>query len=205
MKIRQRTLFIMILTLLLCGVGGYFLNQVITGIGNSIVMSTKGIYDLSSKDLINKNEIACSNAACEGSYNGPEFINGSDIAHQFSNKMSGKVGDQLKIMFDEGYYSKVDFSKIVMTTEGMGSGHVIFKLKIPFMRVVKKCDSYTSFDHVGGWNHQPALHKRKSELQSLLLPDEKLNISSLKTTTEGLQEYWIQWKNKDKQLACINK
>jgi len=30
----------------------------------------------------------------------------------------------------------------------------------------------------------------------------ELNISDLKTTREGLQEYWIQWKNKKTQSDC---
>lgn len=205
-KNSMRIILLVVLLLLLTGIGMFVLNQVTSGIGNSVVMSAKAIHDVSQKISTSQNQtsnpIACSDAACEGSYVGPEFINGSDIAHQFSNKMSGKVGDHLKLMFDEGAYSKVDFSNIIMTTDGMGTGHVVFKLKIPFVRVTTKCDAYTSFDHVGGWNHQPALNRRKRELSSLLLPGEKLDISSLKTTSEGLQEYWIQWKNKVKQLDC---
>ena len=33
----------------------------------------------------------------------------------------------------------------------------------------------------------------------------ELDISNLKTTKEGLQEYWIQWKNKKMQFNCENK
>ena len=47
-----------------------------------------------------------------------------------------------------------------MSTKGMGSGNVIYKLSIPFVRVSEKCDAYTSFDHVGGWNHSPTLTER---------------------------------------------
>jgi hypothetical protein len=32
--------------------------------------------------------------------------------------------------------------------------------------------------------------------------NHKLDISELKTTPEGLQEYWIQWKNKVTQAMC---
>ena len=84
----------------------------------------------------------------------------------------------------------------------MGSGNVIYKLSIPFIRVKEKCDSYTSFDHVGGWNHSPALTARKTQLKNVLMKGEKLAISNLKTTPEGLQEYWIQWKNKVTQASC---
>lgn len=147
-------------------------------------------------------EIMCSDSSCEGTYSGAEFINGSDIAHQFSNKMSNKVGDKLKELYDSGEYSIVDFSKIVMSTKGMGSGNVSYKLSIPFKSVNKKCEAYTSFDHVGGWNHKPSLALRKAELSKVLMQGQELNISELKTTPEGLQEYWIQWKNKVKQSSC---
>ena len=147
-------------------------------------------------------EIVCDDNGCEGTYEGPEFINGSDIAHQFSNKMSHEVGDKLKELFRKKIYLKVDFTKIKMSTEGMGSGSVTYELKIPFIRVKNKCDAYTSFDHVGGWNHKPALEARKAQLKSALMENEELDISELKTTPEGLQEYWIQWKNKVLQKDC---
>ena len=146
--------------------------------------------------------ILCTNKNCSGTYTGPEFINGSDIAHQFSNKMSQEVGNQLKTLYNSGSYSKVDFANIQMSTEGMGSGRVAYKLTIPFTQVKEKCDAYTSFDHVGGWNHAPELSARKSQLSKVLLKGEVLRISSLKTTPEGLQEYWIQWKNKTLQAGC---
>ena len=150
----------------------------------------------------NKTQIECAELGCEGEYVGPEFVNGSDVAHQFSNKMSGRVGDKLKELYDKTKYCKVDFDNISMSTEGMGSGKVIYKLKIPFEMVNEQCDAYTSFDHVGGWNHKPDLVRRKSELKDVLMDGEKLDISELKTTPEGLQEYWIQWKNKIKQSSC---
>ena len=149
-----------------------------------------------------KNEITCSDKGCSGTYLGPEFINRSDIAHQFSNKMSGKVGDKLKELYNKGSYSKVDFSRIEMSTKGMGSGNVTYTLSIPFIAVQKTCDAFTSFDHVGGWNHTPALAARKAQLSKALMVNEALEISDLKTTPEGLQEYWIQWKNKVTQSSC---
>lgn len=148
--------------------------------------------------------IHCTDSFCHGIYIGPEFINRSDVAHQFSNTMSRVVGDKLKELYDEKKYSQVDFERIVMTTKGMGSGHVEYDLKIPFKHVAARCDSYTSFDHVGGWNHPPALRQRKKALQTALLEGEVLDISDLKKTKEGLQEYWIQWRNKDKQRDCTD-
>lgn len=152
-----------------------------------------------------KTELNCSDNSCSGEYTGPEFIKGSDVAHQFSNTMSRHVGDQLKKLYREGKYSKVDFNNIVMSTKGMGSGSVVYKLTIPFTRVEKKCDAYTSFDHVGGWNHSPALQARKRQLAKALIPGDSLNISKLKTTPEGLQEHWIQWRNKNVQANCLGK
>lgn len=146
--------------------------------------------------------IECTDQKCYGQYEGAEFINGSDIAHQFSNKMSAEVGDKLKELFNKGEYSKVDFDNIVMTTKGMGSGNVIYYLSIPFKRVETQCEAYTSFDHVGGWNHTPALAARKKQLQKALMANHTLDISDLKTTPEGLQEHWIQWKNKITQAMC---
>ena len=146
--------------------------------------------------------ITCTDSACFGSYQGPEFISGSDIAHQFSNTMSGVVGDKLKELYRQKIFVKVDFENIEMTTAGMGSGRVTYYLFIPFERVQNPCDAYTSFDHVGGWNHAPALVARKRQLQKALFDGDVLNISDLRTTPEGLQEYWIQWRNKHTQANC---
>lgn len=148
--------------------------------------------------------IECDDDACRGSYLGPEFINNSDIAHQFSNTMCWEVGDQLKKLYREQKYSLVDFGGIVMSTEGMGSGEVEYNLIVPFKLVEHKCDATTSFDHVGGWNHSPALSSRKRQLQKALLPGDVLKISPLMTTPEGLQEYWIQWRNKEVQFECLD-
>lgn len=149
-----------------------------------------------------ENKITCTKTECQGTYIGKEFINGTDIAHQFSNKMSAAVGDQLKALYKSGEYSKVKLKNIAMTTEGMGSGEVNYTLSIPFMAVESKCEAYTSFDHVGGWNHAPAVSQRKAQLQGLLISGQQLDISPLKVTEEGLQEYWIQWKHKVVQADC---
>jgi len=151
---------------------------------------------------IKQNQITCTKKQCQGTYRGKEFINGEDIAHQFSNTMSAKVGDQLKTLYKSGDYSKVDFKNITMTTEGMGSGNVTYTLSIPFISVKEKCEAYTAFDHVGGWNHAPALSQRKAQLQGVLMQNHHLDISDLKTTEEGLQEYWIQWQHKVVQAEC---
>jgi hypothetical protein len=157
----------------------------------------------SCKKNDNKSEIICIDSSCVGTYIGPEFYLGDDIAHQFSNKICKSVGDKLKELYRKGDFSKVNFSKILMSTEGMGTGNVIYKIIIPFSKVKEKCEAYTSFDHVGGWNHEPALRGRKVQLKKALLKGETLYISNLMRTEEGLQEYWIQWKNKEIQSDCV--
>ncbi|MEM7184946.1 MAG: hypothetical protein AAF518_28895 [Spirochaetota bacterium] len=117
--------------------------------------------------------------------------------------MSKRVGEKLKELFVSKNYVRVDFTNIAMSTKGMGTGTVQYKLSIPFLQVAKECDAFTSFDHVGGWNHTPALSQRKRELRGVTLPRESLDISELKKTPEGLQEYWIQWKNKTVQKHCV--
>lgn len=149
-------------------------------------------------------QITCTDASCFGKYSGQEVIHGSDVAHQFSNKMSKAVGDKLKELYNTNKFSKVDFENIHMSTKGMGTGNVTYELVIPFVRVSTKCAAYTSFDHSGGWNHYPAISKRKERLNTVLLTSDSLDISPLKTTPEGLQEFWIQWRNKDLQADCIN-
>ncbi len=169
----------------------------------SLCMISFNVNNKECQQYINENdEIQCLENGCWGTYEGLEFINGEDIAHQFSNKMSHLVGNKLKELYNKHEYKKVDFSRIKMTTIGMGSGKVIYELYIPFVSVTQKCKAYTSFDHVGGWNHSPALEKRKQELSKLLIEGQELLISDLKITPEGLQEYWIQWKNKITQSDC---
>jgi hypothetical protein len=107
---------------------------------------------------------------------------------------------------------KVDFSKIKMTTEGMGSGNVEYFVNIPFVSVNNKCEARTGFGHVGGWNHPPELDNRKKEILSYIpngenenvVVDNKLDISQLTRTAEGLQEYWIQWRHRHYQNDCKN-
>jgi hypothetical protein len=155
--------------------------------------------------LEQQQNISCDENGCYGRYLGPEFDNlKGDVAHQFSNSISQEVGKKLKQLYGNGQYSKVNFPQISMMTKGMGSGNVEYMVQIPFIRVQSKCESFTSFDHVGGWGHTPDLTKRKNELSSALLPNDQLDISDLKKTTEGLEEYWIQWRNKDLQKNCVS-
>lgn len=146
--------------------------------------------------------ITCTTKGCSGAYEGPEFVNGSDVAHQFSNTMCREVGDQLKALYRQGQFVQVDFPRIQMTTQGMGTGTVRYYVSIPFKRVADSCQAFTAFDHVGGWNHAPALTQRMAQLQPALMEGEQLYLSELRTTPEGLQEYWIQWRHATVQQGC---
>jgi hypothetical protein len=169
-------------------------------------------------------EPTCTDVGCKGTYDGPQFIkigknqNGddvwNDIAHDYSNTMSNYVGIKLKELYNRGIYVKVDLKNIVMTAVPVkndeSSDPTKVTINIPFIRVKNKCDAYTSFDHAGGWGHLYInLNNRKTQLSSLLLPGETLDVSDLNQTnktdpTTSLNEYWIQWKNKTTQSDCAN-
>ncbi|MDF3026528.1 MAG: hypothetical protein K0S23_835 [Fluviicola sp.] len=151
----------------------------------------------------------CTDSACSGMYRGVEFVseryidrldlNGTDVAHQYSNKMCEYVGNKLKQLYRDTLYSKVDFSRIRISTKGMNSNYVEYKVYIPFKRVPKS-QAMTAFDHCGGWGHKPELKKRKFDLLSSpnkIVKNRRLWISRLFKTKEGLQEYWIQWQHSD--------
>jgi len=153
----------------------------------------------------------CTDSACSGMYRGVEFIspryierldlNGTDVAHQYSNKMCEYVGNKLKQLYRDSLYSKVDFNRIRVSTIGMNgdSNYVEYKVYIPFKRVPKS-QAMTAFDHCGGWGHKPELKKRKFDLlysANKIVKNRRLWISRLFRTKEGLQEYWIQWQHSD--------
>ncbi|TSJ39007.1 hypothetical protein [Fluviicola chungangensis] len=151
----------------------------------------------------------CTDSACSGMYRGVEFVperyidqlklNGTDVAHQYSNKICEYVGKKLKQLYRDSLYSKVDFNHIRISTKGMNgdSNYVEYKVYIPFKRVPKS-QAMTAFDHCGGWGHTPELKKRKFDLLSSpnkIVRNKRLWISRLFKTKEGLQEYWIQWQH----------
>ena len=157
-------------------------------------------------------EPICDDSRCKGKYTGPEFNNQGDIAHQYSNVITKAVAAKLKDLYSRGIYSKVDFNAIKMTTKGMGTGNVVYAVDIPFIQVNDKCDAMTGFAHVGGWGHTPELEKRKKELLNYIpsgknenvILNNRLYISPLTKTKEGLEEYWIQWKHRDFQSNCVS-
>lgn len=150
--------------------------------------------------------IVCNDSFCKVNYSGPEFTihKGEiiDTAHRMSNLISGEVGKKLKILFNNKKYAKVDLKNIRMTSIDMNNlGSVKLEIFIPFKRVQNLCEARTGFDHSGGWDHDPAIEKRKKQLSGIAVC-EQLEISSLIKTPENFQEYWIQWKHKDFQENC---
>ena len=153
--------------------------------------------------------IVCNDSFCKVNYSGPEFTihKGEiiDTAHRMSNLISGEVGKKLKILFNNKKYAKVDLKKIRMTSIDMDNlGSVKLEIFIPFKRVQNLCEARTGFDHSGGWDHDPAIEKRKKQLLGIAVC-EQLEISSLIKTPENFQEYWIQWKHKEFQANCACK
>ena len=153
--------------------------------------------------------IVCNDSFCKVNYSGPEFTihKGEiiDTAHRMSNLISGEVGKKLKSLFDNKKYAKVDLKKIRMTSIDMDNlGSVKLEIFIPFKRVLNLCEARTGFDHSGGWDHDPAIEKRKKQLLGIAVC-EQLEISSLIKTPENFQEYWIQWKHKEFQANCACK
>ena len=157
------------------------------------------------KDLI----IVCTDSFCSLNYSGPEFTiqKGEiiDTAHHMSNLISGEVGKKLKSLFDKKKYAKVDLKNIRMTSIDMDNlGSVKLEIFIPFKRVKNPCEASTSFDHSGGWDHDPEIEERKKKLLGIAVCEE-LEISPLIRTPENFQEYWIQWKHKEFQANCACK
>ena len=142
-----------------------------------------------------------------GCYKGPEFVSvsdaemmqlkGTDIAHQFSNIMVDTIGKLLKIKFLNKEFCKIDMENIRMSTLGMdNTGDVQYCLQFPIIRT-KEAEAKTGFEHCGGWNHEveESLEIRINKLKTIAI-EKTMEISSKKTTPEGLIEYWIQFKHK---------
>ena len=147
--------------------------------------------------------IACNEEGCTGTYIGPEFDftkpkDKKDIAHQFSNLISDSVGNELKKLYTQNKYSKVDLENISMSTQDKnGVGNVTYKIHIPFIQVNNSCDAFTAFDHRGGWDHiikERGVRKEFVNKKDVQLIEKK--------TKEGLQEFWIQFKHEKYQANC---
>jgi hypothetical protein len=137
-----------------------------------------------------------------GSYNGPEFVSeaeakrlgikGTDVAHQFSNRMSEAVAETLREHAAAGRPIRADLQKIRLETKDMNRvGDVMYTITVPFVEV-PRAQAATHFDHRGGWGHEgedvDAWRKRLRERYGV-----EPECSPTMRTPEGLVETWCQW------------
>ena len=135
-------------------------------------------------------------------YEGAEFNQDGDIAHQLSNRVADTLGKYLKAAFTKGDYLALDFDHTKITTEGLDlKGSVNYCIQFPFLHTNKR-DAFTGIEHCGSWDNESnySLYKK---LQERLVNLQKMSIGSIKTkqftTPEKFKEYWIQFKHKEYQ------
>lgn len=139
---------------------------------------------------------------CYASYEGAEFNQDGDIAHQLSNRVADTLGKYLKAAFKKGDYLALDFDHTKITTEGLDlEGSVKYYIQFPFLHTNKR-DAFTGIEHCGSWDNESnySLYKK---LQERLINLQKMSVGSIKTkqftTAEKFKEYWIQFKHKEYQ------
>jgi hypothetical protein len=149
--------------------------------------------------------IVLNNQGFLGYYQGPEFNEQGDIAHQFSNKAANEIGNYLKEAYRKNTYLKIDFKRTKIMTRGLDQeDSVYYLIEIPFQSS-DKCSAHTGIEHCGSWNYQPKLllnQRLKKQKQSLT----KISVGKMDThfftSGEGFQEYWIAFHHKDYQNEC---
>lgn len=153
----------------------------------------------------NYDSIVLSDRGFKGYYQGPEFNEQGDIAHQFSNKVANQIGNYLKEAYRKKTYLKIDFKHIKIVTRGLDQeDSVYYLIEIPF-QPAGHCSAHTGIEHCGSWNYQPKLflnQRLKKQKQSLT----KISVGKMDchffTSSEGFQEYWIAFRHKDYQNGC---
>ncbi len=135
-------------------------------------------------------------------YEGAEFNQDGDIAHQLSNRVADTLGKYLKAAFTKGDYLALDFDHTKITTEGLDlKGSVKYCIQFPFLHTNKR-DAFTGIEHCGSWDNESNYSLNK-KLQERLINLQKMSIGSIKTkqftTAEKFKEYWIQFKHKEYQ------
>jgi hypothetical protein len=158
-----------------------------------------------TKPTPNYDSIVLSDRGFKGYYQGPEFNEQGDIAHQFSNKAANQIGDYLKAAYGKKTYLKIDFKRIKIVTRGLDQeDSVYYLIEIPFQSA-GPCSAHTGIEHCGSWNYQPKLflnQRLKKQKQSLT----KISVGKMDcrfyTSSEGFQEYWIAFHHKDYQNGC---
>jgi len=150
--------------------------------------------------------IVMTNIGFKGYYQGPEYNEQGDLAHQFSNKAARLIGDFLKKAYNKQNYLKVNFKKTKIYTKNLDQkDSVYYEIDMPFERVTK-CKAFTGIEHCGSWDQQP-----KEEITERLLKLKKglrehCSIGAMEyqyfVSNEGFQEYWVQFMHRDYQVPC---
>ena len=166
----------------------------------------KETQEQATSTAIKYDSITISDHGLTGYFNGPEYNEQGDIAHQFSNKVANQVGEYLKVRYTKKCYLKIELDQVKITTKGLDQkDSVYYAIEMPFKRV-KQCDAFTGIEHCGSWNYQPKLflNRRFNTLKEHLAADWSVGKMEYKfyKSTEGFQEYWIQFKHKDYQQGC---
>lgn len=141
----------------------------------------------------------------KGYYQGPEFNEQGDIAHQFSNKAARVIGEYLKEYYRQKTYLRIDLKRTKITTRGLDQeANVYYLLEIPFQSA-GPCSAHTGIEHCGSWNYRPKLflnQRLKKQKQALT----NISVGKMEcrffTSNEGFQEYWIAFHHKDYQNGC---
>ena len=140
-------------------------------------------------------------AGVQGRYEGPEFVlaaeaerlglRGTDLAHQFSNRVTDVVSSELRRRTSAGAPARVDLDGIRMTTDGMnGFGDVVYTLTVPIVAADAETAT-TAFEHRGGWGHEP---EDPEGWQARVFKHPGAACSPVLRTSEGLTELWCQWR-----------
>jgi len=141
----------------------------------------------------------------KGTFQGPEFNEAGDIAHQFSNKAAKLIGDFLKECYLKKTYLRIHFPQLKVVTKGLDQqDSVYYSLEIPFKQATA-CSAHTGIEHCGSWNYQPKLwlNQRLKQQKKAL---SKISIGRMECaffeSSEGFQEYWIAFHHKNYQAGC---
>lgn len=139
-----------------------------------------------------------------GVYEGPEFINGQDIAHQLSNAMANEIGAFLKQSFQQKKYLKIDFKNSKVLTETpyvlgeFPDSSVRYSIVFPLIQVASANQSFTGIEHRGSWigkiTEKDFKQWRKRMRESLVNGKDEWHLFK---TKEGFAEYWLQFQHKD--------
>ncbi len=139
-----------------------------------------------------------------GVYEGPEFVEGKDIAHQLSNAIANELGAFLKQSFLQKKYLKIDFNNAKVWTETpyvlgeFPDSSVRYSIVFPLIKVENPKHSFTGIEHRGSWigkiTEKDFKQWQKRMRESLIKGKDEWQLFK---TKEGFAEYWLQFQHKD--------